>query len=192
MSPCSYALEYLTGLVQNFSWHPWPWVTCILLCFLDALWSKKSCRTLLKTRSRLWKAAASHSPTSLQALIYFYSKDIFHDLTSNRTYRNANSCYLGNLSLVPEWKKGSPLAVASLMRPCMVGGWGCQRKRGGAGLVTLSPTAGCLVWYLRRYLKALELRGVSETPHQLSPRGPLCPLLLKASHPPFTAVCNSN
>lgn len=86
-----------------------------LPCFLDTLQSKKALQDLSEEMEQAWRAPASHSPTTLQALIYSYSKEIFHDLTTNRKYASAGGCCspalatLATLLLAPEWKKGRPL-----------------------------------------------------------------------------------
>lgn len=114
MSPCSHAPEYLTGLAQTF-WHPWPWVTCILPMLSWHPSEQKALQDLSEEMEQVWRAPASHSPTSLQALIYSYSKEIFHDLTTNRKYASAGGCCspalatLATLLLAPEWKKGRRL-----------------------------------------------------------------------------------
>jgi len=53
---------------------------------------QKALRDLSKEPEPAWRATASHSPTSLQALTYFYSKENFHDLTNNRKYTSAGGC----------------------------------------------------------------------------------------------------
>lgn len=137
-----------------------------------------------------------------QTPYFFFLKGIFQDLPRNRKYPSAGgSCSPALATLAALlWalnekahKQEALLALASLMRPRRTGDWGCQRRRGGAGPVSLPQLLAASFGCHGRYLTASELGEVAQTTpapgsHCMDPSTHHLPRLLA----PFTAACHSN